>query len=454
MFSNLITISCYAFQKSAEDFFEETVESVQDEEPCKELLKLLSVINACCSRFQHFANIIREVGRIDYCQLTLSIWDRMLNEYLTSELMSERKTDLRSQMKISADQDPPNDDDLIDLVRIHMAFVELRNYRLANRVRGKDESEWYSIFNRGIKNFLELAKEKALARISLSCQLDVPIPSLDSQPDRLPPDQGPQREDEWVKIWRARWTFHVFNEAGQFAMAPLLDGFGSVGSVRTPMSISTPVPTKPRPPIEIARSMLQRLKNATAPLMRIDSHHKELLYGENCGGMRAYESATFCIFYPKLSFPQMMVYWDRIDVNEITLRIDYTKTLVDFLCNSVLTYTKKIFANLNDEGFSADLQMFVPTPLLQLFCSAINNSEQVRRSLMIHEKLHLDDLAIAYEKAGHGDSISDNIDEEYDRLVKHLHDSARKAERLHDAKRRLSLKALELIRQRGSPITS
>ncbi|KJH42394.1 C2 domain protein [Dictyocaulus viviparus] len=36
------------------------------------------------------------------------------------------------------------------------------------------------------------------------------------------------------------------------------------------------------------------------------------------------------------------------------------------------------------------------------FCSAINNCEQVRRSLMIHEKLHLDDLATAYEKAGHG----------------------------------------------------
>ncbi|XGW33672.1 hypothetical protein V3C99_017806 [Haemonchus contortus] len=281
--------------RSAEDFFEETVESVQDEDPCKELLKLLSVINACCSRFQHFANIIREVGRIDYCQLTLSIWDRMLNEYLTSELMSERKTDLRSQMKISADQDPPNDGDLIDLVRIHMAFVELRNYRLANRVRGKDESEWYGIFNRGIKNFLELAKEKALARISLSCQLDVPICSSSND-------------------------------------------------------------------------------------MSHSSSHIDVCH----------------------IVEQMMVCWDRIDVNEITLRIDYTKTLVDFLCNSVLTYTKKIFANLNAEGFSADLQIFVPAPLLQLFCSAINNSEQVRRSLMIHEKLHLDDLAIAYEKAGHG----------------------------------------------------
>ena len=49
-------------------------------------------------------------------------------------MMSEKKTDLRTQMRNSANQDPPNEDDLIDLIRIHMAFVELRNYRLANRV--------------------------------------------------------------------------------------------------------------------------------------------------------------------------------------------------------------------------------------------------------------------------------------------------------------------------------
>ncbi|PIO71421.1 C2 domain protein [Teladorsagia circumcincta] len=98
----------------------------------------------------------------------------------------------------------------------------------------------------------------------------------------------------------------------------------------------------------------------------------------------------------------MTVCWDRIDVSELTLRIDYTKDLVDILCDIVITYTKKIFSNLDAEGFSGELQVFVPSPLLQLLCSAINNCEQVRRSLMIHEKLHLDDLAITYERAGHG----------------------------------------------------
>ncbi|XGW07219.1 hypothetical protein V3C99_017052 [Haemonchus contortus] len=47
------------------------------------------------------------------------------------------------------------------------------------------------------------------------------------------------------------------------------------------------------------------------------------------------------------------------------------------------------------------------------------------------------------------DSVIDNIDEEYNRLVEHLHDSATKAESLQVARRRLSSKTLELIRQRG-----
>ncbi|KAK6736648.1 hypothetical protein RB195_019383 [Necator americanus] len=48
------------------------------------------------------------------------------------------------------------------------------------------------------------------------------------------------------------------------------------------------------------------------------------------------------------------------------------------------------------------------------------------------------------------DSAMDNIDEEYDRLVVHLHDCAKKAESFKTTKRRLSLQTLELIRQRGA----
>uniref|UniRef100_A0A7I4Z8G8 Reverse transcriptase domain-containing protein n=1 Tax=Haemonchus contortus TaxID=6289 RepID=A0A7I4Z8G8_HAECO len=57
---------------------------------------------------------------------------------------------------------------------------------------------------------------------------------------------------------------------------------------------------------------------------------------------------------------------------------------------------------------------------------------------------HFASLASLWE-----DSVNDNIDEEYDQLVEHLHDCARRAESLKDVKKRLSSKTLELVRQRG-----
>ncbi|CAD6185172.1 unnamed protein product [Caenorhabditis auriculariae] len=284
--------------KSAEEFIEKTVEEVQDKDPCKELLKLLNVINAACARFLHFAAVIRDIARIDYSQLTLSTFDKMLVEYLTSEMMSEKKMDLKSQMRLSATQDPPNEEDLVDLMRIHMAFVELRNYRLANRVRVKDESEWYAIFNKGIKKFFELAREKALARVQLSCQLDMPISTSSND-------------------------------------------------------------------------------------MRHSSSHIDICH----------------------IVEQMTVCWERMEVSELPLKIDYTKLLVDILCEIVTVYSQKIISSLEAEGFTNELQVFVPSQLLQLLCAAINNCEQVRRSLMVHEKLHLDDLAIAFEREGNGSPL-------------------------------------------------
>ncbi|KAK6761704.1 hypothetical protein RB195_022701 [Necator americanus] len=44
----------------------------------------------------------------------------------------------------------------------------------------------------------------------------------------------------------------------------------------------------------------------------------------------------------------------------------------------------------------------------------------------------------------------DNVDEEYDRLVEHLHDCTKKAESFKTTTRRLSLQIPELIRQRGA----
>ncbi|ULT80634.1 hypothetical protein L3Y34_010887 [Caenorhabditis briggsae] len=277
--------------KSAEDYIDRTIEYVQDPDPCKELLKLLNIVNVQCSRFLHYAAVIREVARIDYSQLTLNTFDRLLTEYLTSELMSEKKMDLKSQMRISAAQDPPNDDDLIDLMRIHMAFIELRNYRLANRVRVRDESEWYAIFNKGIKKFLEVAKDKALARVNLSCQLDMPISTSSND-------------------------------------------------------------------------------------MRHSSSHIDICH----------------------IIEQFTVFWERVDINDAGLKIEYTSLLVDVICEIVTVYCQKIISGLEAEGFTQELQTFIPSQLLHLLCAAINNCEQVRRSLNITEKLHMDDMSLAYER--------------------------------------------------------
>ncbi|KIH52688.1 hypothetical protein ANCDUO_17208, partial [Ancylostoma duodenale] len=48
------------------------------------------------------------------------------------------------------------------------------------------------------------------------------------------------------------------------------------------------------------------------------------------------------------------------------------------------------------------------------------------------------------------DAVVDNIDEEYDQLVQHLCDSAKRAEGSRTTKRLPSYKTLELIRQRGA----
>ncbi|XGW34710.1 hypothetical protein V3C99_018596 [Haemonchus contortus] len=57
---------------------------------------------------------------------------------------------------------------------------------------------------------------------------------------------------------------------------------------------------------------------------------------------------------------------------------------------------------------------------------------------------HFASLASEWE-----DSVIDNIDEECNRPVKHLYDSARKAVSLQETKRRPSSKTLVLMRQRG-----
>ncbi|VDO82112.1 unnamed protein product [Haemonchus placei] len=64
------------------------------------------------------------------------------------------------------------------------------------------------------------------------------------------------------------------------------------------------------------------------------------------------------------------------------------------------------------------------------------------------EELHIGTRGMEWNEQGV--RLSDhNVDEEYDRFFEYLRDSAREAESLKDGKKRLSLKTLELIRERG-----
>uniref|UniRef100_A0A7I4YYC4 Reverse transcriptase domain-containing protein n=1 Tax=Haemonchus contortus TaxID=6289 RepID=A0A7I4YYC4_HAECO len=82
------------------------------------------------------------------------------------------------------------------------------------------------------------------------------------------------------------------------------------------------------------------------------------------------------------------------------------------------------------------------------FCFSVRGERAMKFRKRSHKTSinwdHFASLASKWE-----DSVIDNIDEEYNRLVEHLHDSATKAESLQVAKRRLSSETLELIRKNG-----
>lgn len=64
-------------------------------------------------------------------------------------------------------------------------------------------------------------------------------------------------------------------------------------------------------------------------------------------------------------------------------------------CNQ---YLLRLMAQLASDGFCGQLHPVLPPALVNIFCAAINNAEQVRRSLAIVDKLHLDELCEGYMK--------------------------------------------------------
>ncbi|KIH43700.1 hypothetical protein ANCDUO_26289, partial [Ancylostoma duodenale] len=80
------------------------------------------------------------------------------------------------------------------------------------------------------------------------------------------------------------------------------------------------------------------------------------------------------------------------------------------------------------------------------------DEEEIEAFYMDLEKFYREDHTF-YKAVDVGfweDAVVDNIDEEYDRLVQHLCNSAKKTEGSKTTKRSLSYETLELIRQHGA----
>uniref|UniRef100_A0A158Q3A8 C2 domain-containing protein n=1 Tax=Dracunculus medinensis TaxID=318479 RepID=A0A158Q3A8_DRAME len=109
--------------------------------------------------------------------------------------------------------------------------------------------------------------------------------------------------------------------------------------------------------------------------------------------------ALFCQF-AKIIFllSQIIAAWERIRISDILLRVELTGKIVQNICKIAEYYVDRILAQLASDGFCGELQVFIPEALLIMFCAAINNAEQVRRSLMFHSKLHLDEITVLYSK--------------------------------------------------------
>ncbi|KAK6740744.1 hypothetical protein RB195_008911 [Necator americanus] len=98
-----------------------------------------------------------------------------------------------------------------------------------------------------------------------------------------------------------------------------------------------------------------------------------------------------------------------------------------------------------------------PTPPLTIFVAyalTLSYDEEVEAFYIDLEKFYRENhvfyKVIIGDFSDKEDSAKDNIDEEYDRLVEHLHDCAKKAESFKTTRRRLSLETLELIFRRGA----
>ncbi|KAI1705747.1 c2 domain-containing protein [Ditylenchus destructor] len=255
---------------------------------CDELYILVEGINQACAKFSQFDPIFKSYAEVDYAHYTYQEFDRLLFEYISSEMMSEKHTDLKSMLlKV-----PEDESTLVAILKVHCVLKEFNSYHKP-KARYKMESvDWSSTFDRAISKWLDVAKVKAFARVELACQLDAQIQIQSSNEIR--------HTSSYVDIC------HIIE--------------------------------------------------------------------------------------------QLMWFWEHVLVKDLLLRTELTEKLVQSICKIAEYYVDRVMTQLAADGFHGQLQPNLSPAIINIFCAAINNSEQVRRSLAITDKLHLDELSEMHEK--------------------------------------------------------
>lgn len=69
-----------------------------DNRPAIELYNILSALVASCRKFTYFEHIFKEQLGIEAGSLVYREFDRLMHEYIFSELMSEKKGDLKMEV--------------------------------------------------------------------------------------------------------------------------------------------------------------------------------------------------------------------------------------------------------------------------------------------------------------------------------------------------------------------
>ena len=133
-----------------------------------ELHLLLQALNATMERAGKFEDAFRrEMPELNYAEIAYGTFDALLHEYIVSEMMSERRGDLRAIMGVCHHQQNPGQakgseamaTQLLAILQVHLALNEFGRHRIgARRQQYKMEQlNWADHFDRAIQRWLELA---------------------------------------------------------------------------------------------------------------------------------------------------------------------------------------------------------------------------------------------------------------------------------------------------------